>query len=491
MIGIFAGRDLRDVMARHFSKSRWLLPLSCTLLLGACLTACGSPGGGIVSHLSKPRLSLLIGSSLMLAGLLGVGFYILHKVFQQQRTELDLNSKSPRVENDATFAMATMQGVIAKMKEQERELTGLRVAAEQRARESSRISENIIREMPSGLMVFNREGFITAANPAVRTLLGVDTWSRRRYLEILGPESGLAAHIRECLETGKTTTRETIEYTTPRGDVRFLGMSLSPFHGPGGEVAGAVCLLSDLTETRQLQEQIRLKEHLVALGAMSAGIAHEFKNSLATISGYAQMLRDGNLVEPDREYAEKIVMEIRSLTRVVTDFLEVSKPLQLTASEVNPKDILLHSMEDLQRVPGFQRMVLKLEGDFVPVEGDELLLKQAFSNLLRNACESQCPQNDDGRILARGETFRQGVKDFLKILISDSGQGIPPADREKIFIPFFTTKASGNGLGLALVQKIILSHGGLVTLENSSSQGTTFAVVLPLLHEAPGRKSRA
>lgn len=460
-------------------------------MTGIFLTACGGPDGGIVSHLSKPRLSLLIGSSLILVGVLGVGFYILHKVFQQQRAELDLNSKSPRVENDSTFALAAMQGVIAKMKEQERELTGLRLAAEQRARESSRISENIIREMPSGLMVFNREGFITAANPAVRTLLGVDTWSRRRYPEILGAESGLAAHIRECLETGKTTTRETIEYTSPRGEVRLLGMSLSSFHGPGGEVAGAVCLLSDLTETRQLQEQIRLKEHLAALGAMSAGIAHEFKNSLATISGYAQMLRDGNLVEPDREYAEKIVMEIRSLTRVVTDFLAVSKPLQLTASQVNPKDILLHSMEDLQRVSDFQRVLLKVEGDFVPVEGDELLLRQAFSNLLRNACESQCPQKEGGSIVVRGEIFWQGAKDFLKILISDSGQGIPPADREKIFVPFFTTKASGSGLGLALVQKIILSHGGLVTLESSSCQGTTFAVVLPLRHEVLGLNSRA
>ena len=472
------------MMGRLSSKSQCLVRVSGALLFGIGLTACGGSGGGIASQLSKGRFSLLVGSSVMLAGLLGIGFYFLHKTFQQQRAELDLSSKSPIVDNEATFAMATMQGVIARMKEQERELTGLRRAAEQREKESARISENIIREMPSGLMVFNRQGFITAANPAVRTLLGVDTWSRRRYPKILGADSSVAAQIRECLETGKTTTRETIEYTTPRGDVRFLGMSLSSFHGPGGEVDGAVCLLSDLTETRQLQEQIRLKEHLAALGAMSAGIAHEFKNSLATISGYAQMLRDGKLSDPQHEFAEKIVMEIRSLTRVVTDFLAVSKPLQMTASQVNPKDLLLHSMEDLQRVPEYQQMDLKIEGEFTPVQGDEVLLRQAFSNLLRNACEAQCPQNDSGSIVIKGETFRQGSKDFLKILISDAGKGILLTDRDKIFVPFFTTKASGSGLGLALVQKIILSHGGLVTLESSSSQGTTFAVVLPLGHDA-------
>jgi len=104
--------------------------------------------------------------------------------------------------------------------------------------------------------------------------------------------------------------------------------------------------------------------------------------------------------------------------------------------------------------------------------------------MLRNACEAQCPQNDIGSIVIKGETFQQGSKDFLKILISDAGKGILLTDRDKIFVPFFTTKASGSGLGLALVQKIILSHGGLVTLESSSSQGTTFAVVLPLAKKA-------
>ncbi|HEV2350217.1 MAG TPA: ATP-binding protein [Terriglobia bacterium] len=468
-------------MKSQLSILRRTLASGGALLAALVLGACVGPMSGMTGPESKARITLLAGTFLVVMAAVVVAVFFVHKLFQEQRQETDLAPKSPRIENEASFAMAAMQGVIARMKEQEKELTELRRAAEQRAKESARISENIIREMPSGLMVFNREGFITAANPAVRIMLGVDTWSRRRYPEILGPQSSLAAHIRECLATGKTTTRETIEYLTPRGDVRLLGMSLSSFHGAGGELDGAVCLLSDLTETRQLQEQIRLKEHLAALGTMSAGIAHEFKNSLASISGYAQLLRDGNLSQTQRDCAEKIVNEIRSLTRVVTDFLALSKPLTVAAIPVDVRELLLHAMEDLKKIDNFKHVALQTEGNWVAVEGDEVLLRQALSNLLRNACEAQRERKETARITIRGEVIRQGGREFLKILIEDAGQGILPADREKIFVPFFTTKASGSGLGLALVQKIVVSHNGLVNLESTSPEGTTFSVVLPLL----------
>lgn len=434
----------------------------------------------MTQHLSLSQLTLLVGGAVLIGGLLVFLVYTLHKAFQSQRQQADLKPKPPGTVDETTFAMATMQGVIAKMKAQEKELLELRRAAEQRADESARISENIIREMPSGLMVFNREGFISVANPAVRALLGVDTWSRRRYPEILGRQSTLAGYIQECLETGKTATRETIEYCTPHGETRVLGMSLSPYHASNGEIDGAVCLLTDLTETRQLQEQIRLKEHLAALGAMSAGIAHEFKNSLATISGYAQLLRDGEVSEQDRQFTEKIIHEIRSLTQVVTDFLTISKPLQLAAQPVNAEELFRQAIEDLRRVETFGNVAFRLEGDFPPVEGDEVLLRQAFSNLLRNACEAMVGRKDGGNLLVRGETCRQAERGFLRILVSDSGGGISAGERERIFIPFFTTKPTGSGLGLALVQKIIVSHNGSVRLESTSPEGSTFAILLPL-----------
>lgn len=420
-----------------------------------------------------------------MGGLLIFMAYIIHKMFKDRREAGDLTPKSPRSQDDATFAMAAMQGVIARLKQQETELVELRRAAEKRARESAQISENIIREMPNGLLVFNREGFITTVNPAARALLGVDTWSRRRYPEILGRGSALTRYLEECLETGKGVAQEMLEHTTESGQTRVLGVSLSPLHGANGEVEGAICLFTDLTEVQRLQEQVRLKEHLAALGGMSAGIAHELKNALATISGYAQLLRDSNLSEENREFARKIVSETRSLTRVVTDFLTISKPMNLTARPVNVEELFRQAMEDLQRVEPFREVTFALEGAFVPVAGDEVLLRQAISNLLRNSCEAMGGREGRSAIVVRGEMARQADRDFSKIQVRDNGPGIPPEDREKVFLPFFTTKPEGSGLGLALVQKIVVSHDGSITLESGSSQGACFSILLPVRQDPP------
>ena len=143
------------------------------------------------------QLTLVVGGAVVIGGLLLAMVVIIHKAFKDRRQAEPFVAKSPRTDDEANFAMAAMQGVIAKMKEQEKELVELRQDAERRARESARLSENVLREMPNGLLVFNREGFLTTANPAVRTLLNVDTWARRRYPEILRPGSSLAQRVQD------------------------------------------------------------------------------------------------------------------------------------------------------------------------------------------------------------------------------------------------------------------------------------------------------
>lgn len=445
----------------------------------------------MVPKLPLSQLTLIAGGALLAGGLLVFIAYVIHKMIKDRRAEQDFAPKSPRASNEPAFAMAALQGVIARMKEQEKELIELRQAAEKRARESTLISENIIREMPGGLMVFNREGFITASNPTVRTLLGVETWSRRRYPEILAAQPRLREQVRQCLETGKALSQESFPSTLASGEQRVLGVSVSPFHDSSGSIAGAVCLLTDMTELRQLQDQVRLKEHLAALGTMSAGIAHELKNALATISGYAQMLRDADLAAENHAFAEKIVQGVRSLSEVVTDFLTLSKPLQVEAQPVNLEAILRQAAEDLHRVESFARLDVRMEGTFAEVEGDEVLLRQAFSNLLRNACEALEGLDSPGRIVVRGALCRQAEHDFLRVQISDTGCGVPADDREKVFLPFYTTKPEGSGLGLALVQKIIVSHNGSIQLEAPGGEGATFTVLLPLRQQRPAAELTA
>jgi PAS domain S-box-containing protein len=200
-------------------------------------------------HLSLNQLTLLVVGFLLLAGLLILLLYAVHKMFQRHREQSGSKLSPARPADDTAFALATMQSLITGLKARERELQERFHGAEQRAEASARFLETVAHEIPVGLMIVDREGFLTLSNPAVRALLGIDTWSRRRYPEILGPESQLAGCIRACLQTGNRYEREAIECVTPHGETRALEMSLTPVCSQSGQVEGAVCLLADLEET--------------------------------------------------------------------------------------------------------------------------------------------------------------------------------------------------------------------------------------------------
>ena len=185
--------------------------------------------------------------------------------------------------------------------------------------------------MPSGLLLVNSSGLISSANPAAEAALEIRSLPFRKYTEVFGPDSRVARMIEGCLADGITFRREEVEYTTPSRELRQLGVTISPITNKPGEVSGVLCLLSDLTELAGLQKQIQMKESLAALGELSAGIAHEFKNALATISGYAQMIRSESEKGDVWENADRILHQTRAITHVVTEFLKFARPLSLAA----------------------------------------------------------------------------------------------------------------------------------------------------------------
>ncbi len=359
---------------------------------------------------------------------------------------------APRSDNPAAFMTASMQAVIQKLKEQEKELEALHRAERERAEQTERLSEAVTHNMPAALLLLNSSGMITSANPAAETALGVKSLPYRRYREVFGAESRFSALISGCLDEGKTFRREEIEYLTPSSDLRQLGVTISPILRGQNEVTGALCLLSDLTELVALQKKIHTKENLAALGELSAGIAHEFKNSLATISGYAQMIRSESQPGTEiRDYGERIVDQTRSLAHVVTEFLKFARPLDLANEHVTVRPMIervVHEISEMQR-----GVSISIEGEFRDVSGDEGLLRQAILNLVRNAAESVAAEPGPGRVIVRGEIEVLGSARGQRISIADNGSGIDRDALPKIFLPFYTTKANGTGLGLAVVQK--------------------------------------
>src|SRR6266851_7363318 len=175
--------------------------------------------------------------------------------------------------------------------QQKEELERLHRIERERAEQTERLSEEVTRNMPAGLLVVNATGIISSSNPAAEQVLGIRGLAFRRYSEALGASSDMTKLIAECLSNGKIFRREEVEHIPPAGDTRHLGVTISPIRRGEGKISGAICLLTDLTELAALQQRMQLKENLAALGELSAGIAHEFKNALATISGYAQMIR--------------------------------------------------------------------------------------------------------------------------------------------------------------------------------------------------------
>jgi two-component system, NtrC family, nitrogen regulation sensor histidine kinase GlnL len=383
----------------------------------------------------------------------------------------------PSMDNPSAFMAASMQAVIQKLREQEKELAALHRRDRERAQQTERLSEAVTRNMPAGLLLISSAGLITSANPAAEAALDVHALAYRRYAEVFGKESALSKLLANCLSDGRTFRREEIEYTTPQGELRQLGVTISPILGKSAQVTGALCLLSDLTELAALQRQVQVKENLAALGELSAGIAHEFKNALATISGYAQMIRSESEGET-AENARLIVDQTRALTHVVTEFLKFARPLDLSSEEVPLRPVVDRAITEIREaIPG---VTISSAGEFESVAGDEALLRQVLLNLTRNAAEATIEQPFGGRVEVHGSIEHGAGGEVQRVSITDNGPGVSAGDLSKIFVPFYTTKTNGTGLGLAIVQKIVVQHGGSVEVRNQPQGGAEFIVWLPL-----------
>jgi PAS domain-containing protein len=198
----------------------------------------------VFRNLTPLQVTLLLGAGLLIVGLTAIILFAIHKAFQQQRKAEDFRASAPKSGDESSILLASMQGVLTRLKARERELEALLREAEQRADSSTRALEAVASDVTIGLLIFDRGGFLTLANPTARELLEVDTWSKRRYPEILGPESPLTLHLRNTLERSASLRAETVEHRLANGNVLRLEVTLSPYYGRSGQADGVVCLLS-------------------------------------------------------------------------------------------------------------------------------------------------------------------------------------------------------------------------------------------------------
>jgi two-component system sensor histidine kinase HydH len=365
---------------------------------------------------------------------------------------------------ESVLLSVALQEALTKLKQQERAMAA-------RAEASEALADQIVEGLTSGLVVVNRAGTVQAINPAARRILGLgDGGAGTPFRDALKTAPTLSDLIAEALEGSSPIVRRTITIDGDRA--RHLGVTVSPIVSAEGVLQASVCLFTDLTAVVELEEQLRLKEALARLGELTAGLAHEFRNGLATIHGYGKLLDPQTLPPQAATCVEGIRAETSSLGEVVTNFLRFARPEQITLAPVDLKAVIARAIDD---VPGAATAV-SLEGNFPTVNGDDVLLRRAFSNIFRNSLEACEGTGMPPRIHVRGDV----TKDAAHVVIEDNGPGFTREYLGKVFQPFATTKASGTGLGLAIVQKVIVSHNGLVTASNRPEGGAQFRLRLPI-----------
>ena len=409
--------------------------------------------------------TLLLLLTAIVAALAGVLAFAVSKFFAAARSA----TRAARQGGEETaFMAAAMEEALLKMRKQER-------AMQARAEASERLSGEIIASLTSGLLVVSQEGIVRTLNPAGQQLLGLaNSELMRDYREVLAHSVPLANVIQECLVARRPIVRRAVKMDRPGAGASHLGITVSPIRDESGHEHGAICLFTDLSEIADLEDQLRLKDSLARLGELTAGIAHEFRNGLATIHGYSRLLDLERLPTDFKPYVQGIRQETEELGQVVTNFLNFAKPAELVLAPVDVGILAEKAAEEIRPEATARGGEVVVKGHFGVVEGDEVLLRQAFSNLCRNALEA-CAGSP--RIVVEGGNEGPAT---LRVSVTDNGPGVDPALAERIFRPFFTTKARGTGLGLALVQKIIVTHNGRVSAANAEGGGACLTVTLPL-----------
>jgi two-component system sensor histidine kinase AtoS len=370
---------------------------------------------------------------------------------------------------DAALLSVALQDALTRLAAQERATSARAVASEE-------LSTQVFDSLTAGLIVVDDSARVKLANPAAVRMLSLPSDAAgRNYADVLAGVPPLVELLTEGLSQREPIVRRALP-VQHGGRSWHFGVTVSPL-GDAAAPKGAICLFSDLTQVVELEQQLQLKEALARLGELTAGIAHEFRNGLATIHGYSRLIDPQAIPERFRPCVEGIRQETDALGHVVSNFLDFARPERIVLTPVAMEPIVRRAADDLAGELPVSTAVTT-SGTFTTVEGDEVLLRQLFANLIRNAAEACQSAGTIPRISIHGQidTSRR----MLVVTVEDNGPGIPESDRARIFQPFFTTRSRGSGLGLSIVQKIALLHNGNVTVGSSSRSGARFDLTFPI-----------
>lgn len=337
----------------------------------------------------------------------------------------------------------------------------------------------IFESVGSGLVGVNPAGQVTAFNRAAESITGVraDEAIDQPWESIFGQGVNLIDVQKAVSEGGEPAPRHEFRLRRRDGQEVPVGISFWALRSGAGDAAGLIGVCQDLSSIKQMEQRVRQADRLAAVGRLSANMAHEIRNPLASISGAVEALARDLPADPTRSQLVEIVLrESARLNQIVGDFLEYARPAPMAPIEINMAEILDEVLLLIEhRTLPANLKVAREYGDALPTLVDPQRLRQAVWNLCLNAVQAM-PDGGELRVGARTMRERGGR---LQISISDTGQGIAEGDLPHIFEPFFSTKPEGSGIGLALVYRVVEEHGGSIEVRSRVGEGTTFILILP------------
>ena len=367
------------------------------------------------------------------------------------------------------FLLITCSGIVSLLLAQ-----GYRTARSSLSRIKA-FSDSLVENMPIGLLAADPAGLLIVFNQTAEAILGRKTGDvlGRRAEEVL--PDGFREIFRQLTDERRIIERE-IDFTGAEGRTILLEAIGTALHEEDDTFVGSVILFRDMTEIQRLKQDLARSQRLASLGSLAAGVAHEIRNPLSSIKGFATYFRERYREDPDdRQTAETMISEVDRLNRVITQLLEFARPMTMKRTPTSIQAVIRHALKMVEGQARDKGVVIETD---LPAALPEILLdadrmSQVLLNLVLNAIAAT---DGGGRIrvsLARNDDRT------IRVVITDTGAGIRQEDLPRVFDPYFTTKPSGTGLGLPIVQKIVEAHGGAIHLESEAGKGTTATLLLP------------
>jgi PAS domain S-box-containing protein len=353
------------------------------------------------------------------------------------------------------------------------------------------LARHILESIPTGVLTVSKEGIITAANPTAETILEHPSASLlgKHHGVVFGEGHPIQVILAQILNHGGSIRSKEITFDSQKGEIRTIRISSVDLTGDDGKPAGMIVQLHDVTEWLALEKQVNEAQRLAALHTLSAGVAHELRNPLSALDLNLHLLeeelRETTVLSPQaNDYFQVLNTELSRLSAILDNIMRYAQSRPGQFHNVHIPSLVSHVTQLLQHEAEdrHQQLQVSVPTDLPDVHGDETQITQALINVVINAFQAMSP-GGICRIIVQ-ERERQ-ERHWVEIAVHDTGQGIDPQSLVHIFDPFYTTKETGTGLGLAVAHRILQNHGGRIDVTALSGGGTSVVLSLPLSVHVP------